>query len=166
MERGAGRTVVVIGDGDLSEETVRALEASGAEVSHLREPDGEDVRQALEGDRVESIAVVGRKDAVVLRHALTVRSVSDEVPLLLTIFDPTMAEQMQERLGHTRVTSLADIVAPSLAGPCVDERFTAVGYGTVRETKHKGPHSLFFDGQRRYADQGFRSLTKSWLNRR
>jgi Trypsin len=45
-----------------------------------------------------------------------------------------------------------------------DERFTAVGYGTVRETKRKGPHSLFFDGQRRFADQGFRSLTKSWLN--
>jgi hypothetical protein len=34
----------------------------------------------------------------------------------------------------------------------------------VRETKKKGPHSLFFDGQRRFADQGFRSLTKSWLN--
>ena len=76
---------------------------------------------------MESVAVVGRADAVVLRHALTVRSVSDEVPLLLTIFDPTMAEQMRDRPGHTRVTSLADIVAPSLAGPCVDERFTAVG---------------------------------------
>jgi secreted trypsin-like serine protease len=44
------------------------------------------------------------------------------------------------------------------------ERFTAVGYGTVREDKRKGPHSLFFDGQRRFADQGFRSLTKAWLN--
>lgn len=44
------------------------------------------------------------------------------------------------------------------------QRFTAVGYGTVREIKQKGPHSLFFDGQRRYADQGFRSLTKAWLN--
>lgn len=121
------RTVVVIGDGDLSEETVRALEASGVQVSHLREPDGEEVRAALEGDRVDSVAVVGRADAVVLRHALTVRSVSDEVLLLLTIFDPTMAEQMRDRLGHTHVTSLADIVAPSLAGPCIDERFTAVG---------------------------------------
>lgn len=45
-----------------------------------------------------------------------------------------------------------------------DQRFTPVGYGTVRETKKKGPHSLFFDAQRRFADQGFRSLTKSWLN--
>jgi len=45
-----------------------------------------------------------------------------------------------------------------------NQRFTAVGYGTVREDKRKGPQSLFFDGMRRYADQGFRSLTKSWLN--
>ena len=45
-----------------------------------------------------------------------------------------------------------------------DQRFTPVGYGTVREAKKKGPHSLFFDAQRRFADQGFRSLTKSWLN--
>jgi secreted trypsin-like serine protease len=44
------------------------------------------------------------------------------------------------------------------------QRFTAVGYGTVREDKTKGPHTLFFDSMRRYADQGFRSLTKSWLN--
>lgn len=48
--------------------------------------------------------------------------------------------------------------------PLKNQRFTAVGYGTVREDKRKGPHSLFFDGQRRFADQGFRSLTKSWLN--
>jgi hypothetical protein len=45
-----------------------------------------------------------------------------------------------------------------------NQRFTPVGYGTVRETKKKGPHTLFFDAQRRFADQGFRSLTKSWLN--
>ena len=44
------------------------------------------------------------------------------------------------------------------------QRFIAVGYGTVREDKRKGPQSLFFDGKRRYAHQSFRSLTKSWLN--
>ncbi len=117
----------MLGDGDLSEETVRALEASGAEVSHLEDPTGDEVRTALDAGPVESVAVVGRTDAIVVRRALMVRSVSDEVPLLLTIFDPTMAAQMEERLENTRVTSLADIVAPSLAGPCIDERFTAVG---------------------------------------
>lgn len=43
------------------------------------------------------------------------------------------------------------------------QRFTAVGYGTVRETKTKGPQSLFFDGQRRFAEQSFLSLGKAWL---
>jgi vacuolar-type H+-ATPase subunit F/Vma7 len=124
---GNGRSVIVIGDGDLSEETASALEALGVEVTHLREPEQDDVRKALEGAYPDSIAVVGRTDAVVLRRALMVRDVSDEVPLLLTIFDPTMARIMERELGHTKVTSLADIVAPSLAGPCIDERFTAVG---------------------------------------
>ena len=43
------------------------------------------------------------------------------------------------------------------------QRFVAVGYGTVRETKTKGPHTLFFDGVRRFAEQSANSLTKSWL---
>jgi hypothetical protein len=115
----------VVGGGDLSRETARALEASGADVKHLEEPEDDDVREALEGE-VDAVAVVGRADAVVLRHALMVRDVHDDVPLLLTIFDPTMAQTMERELPHTRVTSLADIVAPSLAGPCIEERFTAV----------------------------------------
>ena len=45
-----------------------------------------------------------------------------------------------------------------------NQRFTAVGYGTVREDKTGGPHSLFFDGKRRWAEQSFRSMNKPWLN--
>jgi secreted trypsin-like serine protease len=45
-----------------------------------------------------------------------------------------------------------------------DQRFITVGYGTVRESKTRSWASLFWDPQRRWADQGFRSLTKSWLN--
>jgi Trypsin len=44
-----------------------------------------------------------------------------------------------------------------------DQRFTAVGYGDVREIKQKGPNSFFFDGQRRFVTQGFNTLTKFWL---
>ena len=43
------------------------------------------------------------------------------------------------------------------------QRFVAVGYGTVRESKKKGPASLFFDGQRRFAEQSFNALNKQWL---
>jgi hypothetical protein len=44
------------------------------------------------------------------------------------------------------------------------QRFVAVGYGTVREDKTKGPASLFFDGQRRFAEQSFNALGKTWLH--
>ena len=120
------RTVVLIGDGDLSNETARALESAKARIIRLCQPEEDDVRDALEGEDVDSVAVVEGSDAKVLRYALMVRDVSVDMPLVLTIFDPTMAAQVSDMVPHTRVTSLADIVAPSLAGPCIDERFTAV----------------------------------------
>jgi hypothetical protein len=43
------------------------------------------------------------------------------------------------------------------------QTFTPVGYGTVREDKTGGPHSLFFDGVRRYALQHALNLEKAWL---
>lgn len=120
------RVVVLIGEGDLPDETTRALEASDARVIRLIEPDEDEVRATLEGERVDYVAVVALTDAIVLRIALMVRSVSSDVPLLLTIFDWTMADQVAGMIPNTQLTSLADIVAPSLAGPCVDERFAAV----------------------------------------
>jgi Trk K+ transport system NAD-binding subunit len=120
------RNIVVIGEGDLTEEAVRALQATGVRVRRLGQPDEGDVREALESGRVDSVAVVAGEDPIVLRMALMVRAVSDDVPLLLTIFDPTMAAEVANQLPNTHVTSLADIVAPSLAGPCIDESFTAV----------------------------------------
>ena len=117
--------VVLIGDGDLSDETARALDAADARVIRLCQPDEDDVREALTDD-VDHVAVVALSDAIVLRFALMVRSVDKDVPLLLTIFDRAMADQVAAMVPGTRLTSLADIVAPSLAGPCVDERFAAV----------------------------------------
>jgi voltage-gated potassium channel Kch len=118
--------VVVIGEGDLSDEAARALEATDARVVRLPAPDEDDVREALNGERVDHVAVVALSDAIVLRFALMVRAVSEDVPLMLTIFDWTMAEQVSRMIPNTQITSLADIVAPSLAGPCVDARFTSV----------------------------------------
>jgi len=132
-EPGRERAIVVIGDGDLSDETARALEASKARVIRLRRPSKDDVRAALaDAEAIACVAVVGRDDATVLRMALMVRAVCKDVPLLLTIFDPTMAEQVTSVVANTRVTSLADIVAPSLAGPCIDERFVAVTVDSER----------------------------------
>jgi hypothetical protein len=44
-----------------------------------------------------------------------------------------------------------------------DQVFTAVGYGTVRETKKGGPHGFMDNSDRRYALQTANALRKSWL---
>jgi len=44
-----------------------------------------------------------------------------------------------------------------------DATFTAVGYGVVRDDKTGGFHPLYWDGQRRFADQTLLSLQKTVL---
>jgi Trk K+ transport system NAD-binding subunit len=119
-------TVLLIGEGDLAEETRQALDAAGAEVYRMKAPEEREVRHALEGDGIDQVAIVSRDDAVVLRFALMVRHVDEDVPMLVTIFDPTMAAQIDRDLEHCEVTSMADIVAPSLAGPCLGDDLIAI----------------------------------------
>ena len=119
-------TVLLIGEGDLAEEVRQALDAAGAEVYRMKAPEEREVRHALEGDGIERVVVVSRDDAVVLRVALMVRHVDEDVPMLVTIFDPTMAGQVERDIDRCEVTSMADIVAPSLAGPCLGDDLIAV----------------------------------------
>jgi hypothetical protein len=44
-----------------------------------------------------------------------------------------------------------------------DTRFTAVGYGTVRDTMRTGFQGILDNLDRNRAEQGFLSLTKAWL---
>ena len=44
-----------------------------------------------------------------------------------------------------------------------DTRFTAVGYGTIREQKTKGPQAILDNMERRRSEQGFLSLTNAWI---
>jgi voltage-gated potassium channel Kch len=121
----ASKRVVLIGDEDLTDETQRALEAVDADVVRLRNPSDDEVSEALE-EGVGQVAVVSRDDAYVLRLALMVRFIDEEVPLLVTVFDRTMAQGIEEAIEHCTVSSMADIVAPSIAGPCLDEGLVAV----------------------------------------
>lgn len=121
----ASDRVVLIGDGDLAEETGRALEAAEAEVIRLGRPSDDEVSEALEQGAAR-VAVVSREDAYVLRMALMVRYIDHNVPLLVTVFDATMAAGIEEAIEHCTVSSMADIVAPSLAGPCLGDDLVAV----------------------------------------
>jgi Trk K+ transport system NAD-binding subunit len=118
--------VLLIGDGDIADETAEALAGAGAEVVRLGRPADDEVREALAGDDVSTVAVVSRDDAFVLRIALMVRFVDDDVALLVTIFDETMSAHVRREIRNCHVTSLADIVAPSLAGPCLGDDLVAI----------------------------------------
>ena len=45
-----------------------------------------------------------------------------------------------------------------------DRTFTAVGYGTIRETRKTGWQGILDNADRRFATQEFLSLEKAWLN--
>jgi voltage-gated potassium channel Kch len=121
----AARRILLLGAGDLTDETCEALEAAGAEVQRLDDPDVDELRAGLE-QGAEAVAVVSRDDAWPLRAALLVRHLDEHVPIVATIFDPAAGRELENEIGNCRITSLADIVAPTLAGPCLDDEFAAV----------------------------------------
>jgi voltage-gated potassium channel Kch len=121
----APRRVLLLGAGDLTDETAAALEAAGADVTRLTDPAADEVRDALE-DRADAVAVVSRDDAWPLRAALLVRHLDADVPIVATIFDPAAGRELEQEIGNITITSLADIVAPTLAGPCLDDDLAAV----------------------------------------
>jgi len=119
------RRVLLVGGGDLAEEVCEALNAAGAELTWLEHADDESLREAVEAGP-DVVCVATRDDAFPLRISLLVRHLDEDVPLLVTIFDPGIAKQIEATIPHCRVTSLADIVAPSLAGPCISEELLGV----------------------------------------
>ena len=73
------------------------------------------------------MVVVSREDAWPLRVALLVRHLDDDVPIIVTISDAAVGPRSSsEEIDNCTITSLADIVAPSLAGPCLDDDLAAV----------------------------------------
>jgi voltage-gated potassium channel Kch len=117
---------MLIGEGDLADEVRRALEALDAGVVRLVRPTQREVESVFERGEISRAVVVSRDDAFALRMALMVRHACAEVDLLVTMFDETTAAQLKSRIERCEVTSMADIVAPTLAGPCIDESLAAV----------------------------------------
>ena len=66
------------------------------------------------------VVVISRFDHVVLRRALVVAHVRPGIDLLVTIFDRDVARHLRESVENVHVLSMADVVTPSFAGPCLD----------------------------------------------
>ena len=130
---------MLLGAGDLSEEVRQALDALDADVIRLPEPTDREVGRMVED--VDRVVIVSGDDAFIVRMALMVRYHAPDLPLLATAFDETTSAQLRE-LGDVEVTSMADIVAPSLAGPCLGEDIESVWIG------EDGPVGLKTTGER------------------
>ena len=135
-ERAQGRNILVIGHDELTEVAQRVLNTAGAKVTYLRDPHDRAIRRALD-DEVDCVVVISNDDHVSLRLALVVENVRPGVPLVVTVFGRIVASQVQRAVQNVRVLSMADMVVPSLAGPCFDNRLLSVsrrdgGFAGVR----------------------------------
>ena len=118
--------ILLLGEGDLADEVRAALDALDADVFRLVKPTQREVEEAFERGPVERAVVVATDDALALRSALMVRDADEDVELLLTYFDRATSDQLCEQIGNCRIVSMADIVAPTLAGPCLEDDLGAV----------------------------------------
>src|SRR5687767_4902578 len=100
--------ILLLGEGDLTEETAEALRAAEADVEWLQDPSHEELRDALE-ERAEAVLVVSRDDAWPLRAALLVRHLDPNVRIVATIFDPATGRELEDVIDNCTITSLADI---------------------------------------------------------
>jgi len=117
--------ILLLGEGDLTAETAEALRAADAEVERLEDPAHEELSTALDAG-ADTVLVVSRDDAWPLRAALLVRHLDPDVPIVATIFEPETARELEQVIGNCTITSVADIVAPTLAGPCLGDELAAV----------------------------------------
>ncbi|MEW9517924.1 NAD-binding protein [Streptomyces tubercidicus] len=124
---------MVIGATTLARRVCASLRESGNPVDHLAAPDDQDLRRALAVPPA-GIAVLVGDDLSALRYALAVRHVCDTVRIVVTVFDRTVAQQLRLLLPDCVPVSPADLLAPTLAGLCVDPDALAVwdeGQGAV-----------------------------------
>jgi hypothetical protein len=69
--------------------------------------------------------VLAHDDVAARRYALATAHLHDAIPLLVTIFDHTVADQLATLLPQCEVTSAADLAAPALPGPCIEQGLLA-----------------------------------------
>ena len=91
----------------------------------LSKPEDTEIREALSED-VDAVAVLTEDDYVSLRLALVVENVCPGIPLVVTVFGRSIASQLEAAVSGVRVMSVADIVAPTFAGPCLEERLLSI----------------------------------------
>ncbi|MDQ3156038.1 MAG: hypothetical protein M3Q98_04845 [Actinomycetota bacterium] len=115
----------MIGSSAVASQVCATLVARGNEVAHIAEPDDSALAESI-GKTTAGIAVLVHDDVAALRYALACSHVRPTVPLVVTIFDRTIADELRRLLPDVVVTSPAALAAPLLAGPCISKDFLSV----------------------------------------
>jgi hypothetical protein len=110
--------VVLIGDLDVSRRTCVRLSACGYDVIHLIAPSDEDLNHALRAPAA-AVAVLVRGDVVALRYALLVEHLQPQIPLVITVFDRSVAGQLRAAIPNCTVTSPAEVAVPEIVDACL-----------------------------------------------
>ncbi len=125
------RRVLLVGGGDLAEEVCEALEAGGARRDLARARRRRVAARRARARSPDVVCVATRDDAFPLRIALLVRHLDEDVPLLVTIFDPGIAKQiarddpeLPRDLGrrHRRAVARRAVHRPGPAGGAARRR--------------------------------------------
>jgi len=111
--------VLIVGDrGSVARAVVERLARIGVRVRQLANPTDLELIDGLRAG-VGAVAVVTRDDALALRLTLLAAHVAPDVPLLTTLFDETVAEQLRLAVPGVLVVSPSELVAPRLAEACL-----------------------------------------------
>jgi Trk K+ transport system NAD-binding subunit len=114
------RLVLVVGDTLLAARLCAWMDGEpGFCTAHLAAPSDSKLQATLEQGGVEAVVIAVHEDVSALRHALVVAHTAPDVRTIVTVFDQTMKERLGQLWPHLEIVSPAEIVAPSLAGPCV-----------------------------------------------
>jgi voltage-gated potassium channel Kch len=150
-------SVLVVGEGDLTPAVVRALSEAGHEPDCLEHPSDAEFGEALQRAPT-AVAVVTRDDARALRWALYAAYHLPGARLVVTIFDRTVAGQLRQAVPGCVVISMADLVASSLAGPCLAPDVAAI-------RRVSGELHEVFDGDDGLRPRRLRGVPRARLHR-
>jgi Trk K+ transport system NAD-binding subunit len=138
--------VVVVGLGTIGFRIARALAEAGVSVVAAEQrADGrfvEDARElgipvvigdaaqpallrALGVERARAIAVATDSDAANLATALHARSLRDDLRIVVRLFDPELAQQLERALGAYHTRSVSTLAAPAFAAAAIDREVIA-----------------------------------------
>jgi len=111
--------VLIVGDpAYVARALVEPLLRLGLSAKQVVDPTDVELIEELRAG-VGAVAVVSRDDPLALRLTLLASHVAPEVPLLTTLFDETVAEQLRLAVPGVLVVSPSQLVAPQLAEACI-----------------------------------------------